>query len=363
MKINIKEIKLKNISDGSLINCKLLKGYTVLYVSLEFWIASKGYKLYKYDVLNDKWSLFGTLQDKKYYLFSKFKITRRLLRAEITKLYKFNNNLYICIAKKSLFKFNSNNNKFEKCLNIMKGSRPLNICQDSKGVLYFGEYFFNPARKKVNIYKSEDEGKTWNIAYTFNDGRINHIHGIFLDPYKEELLWVATGDDDVACIFGYSKDGFRTIIEKYRGKQDYRICVPLFYKDKIVYATDSQFQQNYIRVINRESGAIKDLEKIQGSGIYGVQIGNFAAISTTIEPSKINTDKNSYLWFTKEGLNWKPLISFKKDMWHNVYFQFGSIRFPNYEINNKQYNKLIVTGCALKKIDGNSLIINIKDIL
>lgn len=333
---------------------RTIKGFVILYVSNEFWIVSKGYNLFKYNPLNNKRTYFSRLSDKKNGLLSSCRFSRRLFRAEITHLYHFQNDTWMCIAKKGIFRYNKKNKVFEKCCNIEKGSRPMNLCQSDDGTIYWGEYFNNHKKEPVRIFQSKDDGITWNVAYTFSEGEIEHIHGIFKDPYSSRL-WVATGDDDVACIFGYTEDGFKTFIKEYSGSQQFRICVPMFTPNEIVFATDSQYEQNVIRSIDRKTGEVKNWQKIQGSGIYAVQNGNLMMVSTTVEPSTVNTEQSSHLWYSWDGHNWKEMISFKKDCLPKTYFQFGSIRFPHYE---GESDHVIFHGRAVKRMDGKTMIIS-----
>ena len=325
----------------------------VLFCGASEWIICKGYKLIWYNPYNGDSKPFSRLSDRKNSVLSPFSITRRLFRAEIRSLYHFQNDTWMCIAKKGIFRYNVESKLFEKCCDIEKGSRPMNLCQADDGTIYYGEYCFNPDRKPMRIYQSKDNGDTWTVAYEFRDGEINHIHGIFNDPYTGRL-WVATGDDDVACIFGYTEDGFKTFVKEYSGSQQYRVCVPLFTPDEIIFATDSQYEQNVIRSINRKTGVVKDLQKIQGSGIYAVQNGNLMMLSTTVEPSEVNKDQSSHLWYSWDGHHWKELISFEKDCLPKTYFQFGSIRFPYYE---GESDYVVFHGRALKKLDGKTMII------
>ena len=261
----------------------------------------------------------------------------------------------MCIAKKAIFKYNSQNGLFEKCCDIEKGSRPMDLCQSKDGTIYYGEYCFNPQMREMRIFKSKDNGLNWSVAHTFEDGEINHIHGLFADPYSSKI-YVATGDVDKACIFGYTDDGFRTFVKQFEGSQQYRVCVPLFTEDKIIFATDSQYEQNYIRSIDRKTGEVKNLQAIQGSGIYAVQFGDKMMVSTTVEPSVVNHDKSSHLWYSEDGDSWQEVVSYKKDFWHTVYFQFGSIRFPHYAC---AYDNLIFTGRSLSGLDGKTAIITL----
>lgn len=335
-----------------------MKRFFVLYVAPTEWIVAKGYRLYRYNPVTGKKTCFSRLADKKNCLYSSCRLTRRLFRAEITHLYHFQNDTWMCIAKKGIFRYDKASKFFEKCCDIEKGSRPMNLCQADDGTIYYGEYCYNPNRNPMRIFQSKDNGDTWSVAYEFKDGEINHIHGIFNDPYTGRL-WVATGDDDKACIFGYTEDGFKTFVREYEGSQQNRVCVPLFTKDEIIFATDSQYEQNYIRSIDRRTGEIKNLQAIQGSGIYAMQFGNKMLVSTTVEPSKVNTDQWSHLWYSIDGHRWREIAKHKKDMWHAIYFQFGSIRFPFYE---GDYGLVVYTGRALKGIDGKTVILNTKDL-
>lgn len=343
--------------DGKRVKSKIIKGFVALYISSDYWILAKGYTLYKYDPKTENIEYFSRLKDSKSAFFSKFKLTRRLLRAEITHLYKFDDDWY-CIARKTIFKYNRLSKVFEACHSISRGSRPMNLCCDTDGVIYYGEYFFNPDRVPVNIICSRDKGVTWEIAFNFGKNEINHIHGIFNDKYTGRL-WFFTGDDDKACIAGYTTDGFKTLHRELEGRQEYRVCVPIFQKDAIIYPTDSQYTPNSIRRIDRVTKKITDLKGIQGSGIYAADTGIVKLISTTVEPSKVNTDNLSHLWYSFDGEEWKELVSFEKDCWKTTLFQFGSIRFPYYADVSEN---IVFTGRSIKKLDQSTLIIPVNSI-
>ena len=339
-----------------MLNKRFIRGI-VLSVRGDDCIIARGYRVLTYNIPNKTVKRLGRIQDC-YSKWSHFRLTRRLFRAEITHLYHFRNDTLMCIAKKGIFRLDPAKGVFEKCCHIEKGSRPLNLCQADDGTIYYGEYCYNPDRKPMRVFQSKDNGDTWSVAYTFKEGEINHIHGIFNDPFTGRL-WVATGDDDAACIFGYTVDGFKSFVKEYHGSQQYRVCVPLFTENEIVFATDSQYEQNRICSIDRKSGNVTDWQMIQGSGIYAVRNGALMMVSTTVEPSRVNTDKTSHLWYSFDGHNWRELTSFKKDSLPMIYFQFGSIRFPNYE---GQSDYVVFHGRALAKLDGRTMIIPLKEI-
>lgn len=293
----------------------------------------------------------------KYSCASLWRIVRRFYRAEITGLYTLLSGNEVLVAKRSLFFKSSTSDNYIKCFDIPRGSKPLNICVVPSGNLYFGEYFQNLNRQAVNVYCSKDNAQTWHIAYTFPEGNINHIHGLFYDKYTNRI-WVATGDRENECIIGYTEDEFKTFTVVFRGGQEYRTCQLFFYKDFIVFGTDTQYEQNVIKKVDRVTLEITELQKLQGSVIKGGQVGDVAYISTTVEPSEVNTDKYAHLWVTKDGMHWEEKYKAKKDWLPASLFQFGTFEFPQY-YDIEKLERLYFSGRALKGLDGKSIFIDL----
>lgn len=326
----------------------MIKGKAILYSNSDI-LISRGYWL------KDKEGTYK-VSDKKYALPSRFFLARRFFRAEITSFYRIDNGAQLAIAKKGFFIRKQGRKTYEKSFAIPRGSKPLNLCLAPSGNIFFGEYFQNMEKQAVNIYCSEDNGQSWNIAYTFPKGSINHIHGLFFDNYTNRI-WVATGDRDNECIIGYTEDEFNSFTEVFRGGQEYRTCQLFFYKDFIVFGTDTQYQQNVIKKFDRETLEITELQDVQGSVIKGGQVGDVAFISTTVEPSKVNTDKYAHLWVTKDGLHWEERYKAKKD-WFPFIFQFGTFEFPQY-YGIEKLERLYFSGRALKGLDGKTSYIDL----
>lgn len=327
----------------------ILKG-KVIGVNLASYLVSNGYSI------SDSESRY-LIFDRKYALLSRFSLLRRFFRAEITGMYNLPNGERLAIAKKGFFLQKQGNNHFVRVLSIPRGSKPLNICIAPSGNLFFGEYFQNMDKQTVHIYRSDDNALSWHIAYTFEDGTINHIHGLFLDPYTNRI-WVVTGDRENECIIGYTEDEFKTFTEVFCGGQEYRTCQLFFYKDFIVFGTDSQYEQNVIKKFDRNTLKITELQKVQGSVIKGGQVGDVAFISTTVEPSDVNTDKWAHLWVTKDGLHWEERYKAKKDWLPATLFQFGTFEFPQY-YGIKKLERLYFSGRALKGLDGKTTYIDL----
>ena len=229
--------------------------FKVLAVHANYLLGARGYKIFKYSLNGKCLELVGVIDDKKYGKWADYKLSRRLMRAEITALYEFENECMLAIAKKGFFLKEKGDTVFRKVFNIPRGSKPLNICITKDNRAYFGEYFQNMDKTEVHVYGSEDSGRTWKIVYTFSAGNINHIHGLYLDPYTERI-WIVTGDRENECIIGWTDDGFRSFHEEFRGGQKYRSCQLFFYKNFIIYATDSQYIENEIRAIIKVTGIL-----------------------------------------------------------------------------------------------------------
>ena len=325
------------------------RGVKALTVFDDYFISAVGYRLYKYYFDSKRSREFvGRIADCKYAPFSRFSLTRRFMRAEITALYHLADGSSLAIARKGIFRCESGSKKFYKCFSVKRGSRPMNLCITPSGEIFFGEYFANVSKSAVNIYTSKDGGKSWNVAYTFAKGNINHIHGLYWDKYTKSI-WVVTGDRENECIIGYTKDDFKTLNIVFRGGQEYRSCVLFFYPEYVVYATDSQYIQNEIKCFDRTTHEIRVIQQVQGSVIKGTQCGDRVMISTAVEPSDVNLGRESYVWTSDNGLEWQQIYHGTKDCLPSI-FQFALFEFPNYYVEKP--DRLLFSGRAVKKDDG-----------
>lgn len=333
---------------------KIISGYCILNIYNNVIYASRGYKIYKSIDEGKIWKLDGVVDDFKFSNLARTRLSARLFRAEITDLLVLKNRNRILIAKKGIFVAKENSKEYKKTFSVPRGTRPLNICEGVDGVLYFGEYLRNDERTPIHIYHSRDGGFTWKVCYTFKENTIRHVHGIFYDKY-EDKIWFATGDLDGECIIGNTSNDFKTVHIFKEGRQKYRTVQLFFFKDYIIYGTDTEYEKNYIYKINRIDGTEERVQNVQGSVLSGGDNENKVVISTTVEPSDINNDLFSHVWISEDGLEWKELCNFKKDFFSQKYFQYGRIKFPRNPILN---NKLYFTGHALEGIDGKSVLFN-----
>jgi len=333
---------------------KVLNNYIVLARKDKIVYAAKGYQIYISENDGKNWELDGKIKDIKYGTVANLnRLVARLLRAEITSLIVLEDGTRIAVGKKAIFRAKVGEKIYRKTFSILRGTRPLNICVDGKGILYFGEYLSNKKRDSVSIYRSSNNGEDWEICYTFPANTIRHIHGIHYDKY-EDKLWFTTGDLDGECIIGYSDNNFYDIKIFKQGGQLYRAVDLMFFKDFILYGTDTETAKNYICKIDRTKKNIECLQKIQGSVLSAFSNGQYAVLSTAVEPSEVNKDLQAHVWFSHNGKDWIEIFQADKDSMSAHYFQFGRFKFPKFAIEN---NRIYLTGHALKDIDGSTLIL------
>jgi len=327
----------------------------VLYVNKETIYIAKDYKIYKSNKKSKKLIFDGKIIDSKYTFISNFsRMLNRLLRIEPSSMLLLKNGSRLISAKKGIFVAKKGSNKYLKTFALPRGNKPLNIAiHPNTGHLYFGEYILNgrftdTQRSKVYIYKSENSGQSWEICYTFPQNTIRHIHGIFYDKYSDKM-WITTGDRDNECLIASTSDGFKSLNILKQGKQKYRAVTLLFYKDFILYGTDTEHEANHIYRINRKNGEEECLQSLQGSVLMATQdsMGQ-ATISTAVEPSTINKHPYAHVWFSKNGLDWEDIYAAKKDKWSAKYFQYGRITFPYNAIQDKE---IFFSAHALNNID------------
>ena len=356
---------------------KLLRKYQVLTGKDKKSIyLSKLNRIYLYDTDKQQLKLIYAFKPDFTTLLSKFSpVLRRLLRRDIRYACKIDEENLLIIKDKTIYRFNTASYRMESEILLTRGSRPLNIVkiESIKGFsngIYFGEYFHNPNKTKVKIYQYKNDDLK--EVYEFADGTIDHIHNIIPDSYLE-CVWILTGDTESSAAIYQATNDFQSVKCILKGDQKFRSCVGFPIKEGFLYATDSQFEQNTIRLLSKENGiwSSTELHKINGPCIYGTRIGEKFFFSTSVEGINSGNLITQYLRNKKgPGIikNQSEIISgsiqtgFKriyfneKDIYPFILFQFGNILFPTGD-NLLPY--LFFTNIALKKNDFSTNILEI----
>ena len=125
-----------------------------------------------------------------------------------------------------------------------RGVLPQGIAVDGDGAIYYGEYTTlgpNDAHS-VRIYRSDDEARSWHVAYEFAPGEVRHIHAVRWDPVAQ-ALWVGTGDLDSQSRIGYSRDDAKSFQWVGADSQVYRVITLLFFEDRVVWGPDTRIPE------------------------------------------------------------------------------------------------------------------------
>lgn len=352
-----------------------LKGYLVLACKGENIIyLSKLNKLFSYDIsTNEFFKLYEFSTDFLTKISNLSNLLRRLFRKDIRYSILIDNNNLLMVRNKKIHRLNLKSLEVESVINLSRGSRPLNMTIVNSLIgfsdgIYFGEYFSNPRKTSVRIFRySNDE---LSVVYEFEEGMINHIHNIIVD-LNLNCLWILTGDFENGSAIYQATDDFKRVKCILNGQQIYRSCVAFPTSDGLIYATDSQFEKNSIFLLQRKNDnwQSKKIFNMNGPCIFGTKIGKNFYFSTAVEAINSGNFIFKYLR-NKRGpgiirnqseivsgnvqMGFKTVYKNEKDVYPFLLFQFGNIIFPSGENN---LAKLVFSNIALKKDDLSTIIL------
>lgn len=274
----------------------------------------------------------------------------RLTRSGIYSAINHNGKFFIAYNRK-LFLFDSVSGILSESMILPRGRGPLHFGDMSRlsgfgNEPVFGEYFGNNNKDPVSLYQHSPLGQ-WNQIYQFEQGEINHVHNMVPDSIRN-CVWILTGDFDNAAAIWQAQNGFKTIIPIARGDQIYRACIAFPIQDGLLYATDSQFIQNSLRLLRPFKGTWKSthLVDLNGPVIHGCETPDYYIVSTSTEPEYapkknlaaliqrkqspwIPENRCDIIAISKNDLSIRILASRDKDFWPFRLFQFGTITFPS----------------------------------
>jgi hypothetical protein len=301
---------------------------------------------------------------------SKVNFLSRLLRTGVRYGKLISANEVLFVLNKTIYNLNIETKLIRAEHSLEKGNRPLSMAriQDIDGFengVYYGEYFSNPRKAKVNIFQRDNDGN-WHVAGFFPKGTINHIHALVPDHFRK-CVWILTGDFDTAAGIWVSKNGFDTIEPVLTGEQKYRACVAFPSENGLLYATDTPFCQNAIQFLAKSDNKwiSKRIVEIDGPAVYGCKLKNNFVFSTSVEGNgteqglKLKTllerkrgkgvkSASSHIYLGNLEMGFEKVYGDKKDFLPFNLFQFGSILFPEGE--NKT-NTLAFYPIALRNCD------------
>jgi len=228
------------------------------------------------------------------------------------------------------------------------------ICEDEQGWSYIGEYFMNPNRGPVRIWRLDPKLEHFEVAHEFPAGSIRHVHGIYRDPYEPSALWACVGDLKGECHLLHSRDRFAAIDTYGDGSQTWRAVRLFFTPTHVCWLTDSNLEPNHACRMDRTSGKLELGQPIDCSGWYGTTTRQRLYVAfTTVERGPAILRNESSVLVSEDAFHWQEIFSFKKDFWRPVQvFKYGVISTPSGTMDN---DSLWLSGEGLVGLDGVSL--------
>lgn len=370
---------------------KVLEGYKPLCFIGGFLLLSRGFQLFLYNVNNESLQFLTALDSSLHQrLATRSKLLTRLLRSGVQYAVAISDTEALLAINKSLVSLNIETGRLHTELPLRQGRRPLSICK-IEGIShfteghYFGEYFENNEKAPINIYRRKLDGQ-WEIAFTFKQGEIDHVHAIVPDPYNDHV-WILTGDFDNGAAIWVAKNNFQTVTRAVSGEQKYRGSVAFPTTSGLLYATDSQFEPNTIRILaqtdvsadsKKENGWVSTaLHQINGPCIYSSEGSDGYYFSNSVEPGGMlsgnrikdiaadifvkklgagNISPETVIVRVNSQLEIEEISRSTKDRYPMALFQFGNTQFPS---GLQPAGKLITYNVALREHDQDTIIRNI----
>ena len=332
---------------------KIIKGI-VRYVSVGSVIFAKGSNLYEANDCGSNIKRLPSLPIRRTMrLLNLSRILRRLFRSDVSHWRALSSERNVVMAGNSVY--HRYGDEMWSLGAAIIGRRPLFLMLTPEDHLLYGEYRNNAERSPVSVWRSLDGGVTWRSAWTFNN--IRHIHGVFYDPYAKSI-WVTTGDADAESGIWVTDDNFIHLDLIAGGAQRFRVIQLLFTKQFIYFGSDALTEENYIYRMERKTGNIEILQAVSGTIFWGCKVGTCLFLSTAVEPSTVNKNNYACIWGSQDGVKWKCIAKFRKDLWPMKLFQYGQIIFP---AGDNQTGKLWFTPWATE-YDQSIQCINVSEI-
>jgi hypothetical protein len=281
-----------------------------------------------------------------------FRLLRRALRFDKANvLFNHNRDGVVAIYGSNIYFYDlasrqlSWTGRLRQCRNVLH----CGIAVSPDGI-FFGEYGANPDRVSVPIWKSADDGRSWNIVYEFPAGSIRHIHGVFVDPYSDSF-WITTGDFRGECfVFEVRDHDFGEIIRHGDGTQRWRPVGMFFEPDRLIWAMDSQLETSHLQIFDRANGSLTQGRAFPGPVWYSKRFTDgSAALQTTVEVGDGVKSSDSHIFYSRNLITWDEVARFRKDRLPVRYFKFGVIGFAE---GPQSPDDFPIFGEALQGLDG-----------
>jgi hypothetical protein len=136
-----------------------------------------------------------------------------------------------------------------------RGLMAFGLTRAREGTLWFAEYVTESGDRPTGIWRSDDDGETWALAFEFAPTQTRHIHVVHADDH-DGAVWIGSGDRDEHCFVGRSTDRGDSFDWVGHGAQIHRTCAFVCFDDVVLWSTDADFEQNHVVRWHRTTGEV-----------------------------------------------------------------------------------------------------------
>ena len=297
--------------------------------------ATRGMILYKLPKGGDRFvkvahipTGFGVFWLRNFTLFRKF-----TLRPECVEVVVKPSGNVVAMSAGKLWALSAAGNDFEPTLELThygKGDQGIfenGILSKNDSTVFFGEYFRNDNREQVRVFGSYNQGKEWNVKYTFKPGEIRHIHALLKDPY-EDKLWICTGDDNGEPRIAWTDDDYKTIHPIGQGSQMWRATQLVFEKDYIYWGADT-YEKDFAGIYrwHRKTQQVEKISDVDGAMFHATKLKNGMIVMNTSREGGANEKDDKIRMFVvnqKGGVQSKEMGTWEKKS--GFWFKYAKLR-------------------------------------
>ncbi len=239
--------------------------------------------------------------------------------------------------------------------------------------LVYGEYFGNSRSEEVCIF-AYDKGE-WKVKYTFEPGRVRHIHTLIPDPFRS-CVYILTGDKDSESGIWVAKNDFNTVEPLLVGTQEYRTYVAFVTEKELLFATDTPSLKNHLYAYNFEKKKVTKIADLPGTCLTGCATKSGFVFGTVVEAEEIIptskiakvryllsrkkaagiTDDYAHCFYYESPDKIQDILKLEKDIIPPALGQFGRINV----LYNQADDNLLCYPIAVKKFDGHAITLEYK---
>lgn len=322
--------------------------------------VGRGYRIYRSDDWGKSWALDSQVPAPAWRAGAALvRPGARLLRHYVAGLAVLSDGTRIAVARDGLYRARRGEVRMTRAFAVTRGSRPLNVTADRDDRVLFGEYGDNAARHEIHLYVSRDRAERFDVGYTFPRGAIRHVHNVLYDRFLDKY-WVLVGDYGAEPGIGLLDRDLSHLEWVLQGSQSARAVAAVVEEDCLLFGTDTELELNRILRLDKGSGRTSALADIEGTSLHATRFGAVRAISTCVEPSRINRSSEARLYVSTDTERWSAAAAYPKDPLPFRLFQFGTLVLPHSEHAG---SRGLFSGQAVSGLDGQALLADFTPIL